>query len=423
MAERHAGGGVGRRAILLGAILAIAIEGCGSAGETESGAGTSGATSSASSGAGSGSGGGGGGGAVDAGPPEIMPGEPITGTDGTWTYVPIPDGYCRDGAPAHLMAHLNHSSKKIAIYLEGGGACFNDASCKLLTFDLPSYVLGGGIFNFNRQDNPIRDWNVFYVPYCTGDVHAGMNPAGDPGPITGKQSYTGYSNMKLYLSRILATVPDATDELLTGSSAGGFGTGLTADLVARNAPATVQRFTMLDDSGQPMSKQYIVPCLQDQWRKVWGFDSTFLKDCGASCPTSNDYVFDWMDYLMKKYTKGPFASKFMGGLISWTGDSIISSFYGFGANNCNTAVPVPLSSAKFEAGLLEFRGKVQGQTSSFGTYYASGGSHTFLMMDSSGVIQGIGPLGGLYDTQVNGVKLVDWIRDLLDHKQTAHVGP
>ena len=72
-----------------------------------------------------------------------------------------------------------------------------------------------------------------------------MVEAGNPGPLTGPQDYTGYPNLKLYLSRILATVPDATDELLTGSSAGGFGSGLTADLVARNAPATVQRFTIL----------------------------------------------------------------------------------------------------------------------------------------------------------------------------------
>lgn len=404
----------------LGALLCTAAMGCATPGSVSGsggggGAGTSTGTSTSNSSSSTGT--------MDAGPPEIPPGTPITAPDGMWTEVDFPDAYCRDGMKAHLMAHLNSASKKIAIYLEGGGACFNDTSCSLLTFDVPSYVLGQGIFNFKRTDNPIGDWNIFYVPYCTGDVHAGANPTGYPGPLTGPQKYTGYSNLKSYLSRILATVPDATDELLLGSSAGGFGAGLTADLVARNVPASVQRFTLLDDSGQPMSSQYIVPCLQDQWRKVWGFDDTFLKDCGAACPTSNDYVMDWMQFLLDKYAKGPFAPKFMGGLISWTGDSIISTFYGFGANNCTATTPVALSSAKFEAGLLEFRGKLQGQTSSFGTYYAGGTSHTFLLQDSSGVFQGTGLLGGLYDTQVNGVRLVDWIKDLVDHKQAPHVGP
>jgi hypothetical protein len=319
--------------------------------------------------------------------------------------------------------HLNSASKKFAIYLEGGGACFNDASCKLLTFDLPSYVLGQGIFNFTRTDNPIGDWNIFYVPYCTGDVQAGSNPTGYPGPLTGPQDYAGYTNLELYLSRILATVPDATDELLTGSSAGGFGTGLDAALVARNAPAAVERFTMIDDSGPPMSSQYIVPCLQDTLRTVWGLDQTFLKTCGAACPTPDDYVFDWMQYLLDTYAKGPFAPKFMGGLISWAGDAIISTFYGFGANDCTVTAPVPLTGAVFEAGLLGFRTQVQSQTNLFGTYFASGTSHTFLLQDSSGLVQGVGLLGGLYDTTVDGVRLVDWMNDLLAHKQAAHVGP
>lgn len=358
-------------------------------------------------------------------PPDVTPGVPITGSDGAWTDVPIPDGYCRDKSSAHLLAHLNSKSKKLAIYLEGGGACFNDSTCTFETFDFPTYTLGGGIFNFNRADNPIGDWNVFYIPYCTGDVHAGSNPAGVPGPMSGPQKYTGYSNMKLYLARILATVPDATDELLVGSSAGGFGAGLTADLVARNMPATVERFTLLDDSGQPMSSHYVAPCLQDQWRKVWGFDSTFLADCGGACPKKDDYVYDWIRFIVAKYangTKGANASKFMGGLLSWTGDGIIGGFYGYGSNNCsgsNTA----LSAAVFEAGLLDFREMVTAQTGAFGTYFASGTSHTFLLSDSNGLTQGGNFIGGLYDTQVNGVKLVDWVANLLAHKAATQVGP
>jgi hypothetical protein len=405
--------------VFIGAILCFA-GGCGSSGAVTGAAGSGAASSSAS---GSGGSTGSGGGSPDGGLPEIALGQPIQAPDGVWTDVPFPEGYCRDGTAAHLMVHLNSASQKFAIYLEGGGACFNDASCKLLDIDLPTYVLGQGIFNFTRTDNPIGDWNIFYVPYCTGDVHAGANPAGVPGPLTGPQDFTGYTNLELYLSRILATVPGATDELLTGSSAGGFGAGLTAGLVARNVPASVERFTLIDDSGQPMSSQYIAPCLQDIWRTVWGLDSTFLKECGAACPTSNDYVFDWMQYLLDTYAKGPFAPRFMGGLISWAGDAIISSFYGFGADNCTVTTPVPLTSAQFEAGLLGFRTQVQSQTSLFGTYFASGTSHTFLLQDSSGLVQGVGLLGGLYDTQVGGVTLVSWINDLLAHKQAATVGP
>jgi hypothetical protein len=67
---------------------------------------------------------------------------------------------------------------------------------------------------------------------------------------------------------------------------------------------------------------------------------------------------------------------------------------------------------------------VQNQSAGrFGTYYADGTSHTFLLQDSSGIVSGVGLLGGLYDTTSGGVKLVDWINDLLNHTQAAHVGP
>jgi hypothetical protein len=358
----------------------------------------------------------------DAGLPEIPLGAPIHAPDGVWTQVPFPDAYCRDGTKPQINVHLNSKSKKIAIFLEGGGACFNDFTCKFLTINDPAYTAGQGVFNFNNPANPIGDWNIFEVPYCTGDVYAGSNPRGNPGPATGVQNYTGYTNLQLFLSRILATVPDATDELLTGSSAGGFGTGLTAGLVARNAPASVERVTMLDDSGQPMSSQYLQPCLQDKWRTVWGFDNTFLKECGAACPTKDDYAFDWIQYLLNTYAKGPMAPKFMGGLISSTSDAEITTFYGFGANNCTVTLPTAVGAAQFEAGLLGFRALVQGLTNSFGTYFVANNYHTFLLVDKA--TQSIGVTGGgLYDTQVNGVKLTDWIADLLAHKQAAHVGP
>ncbi len=181
---------------------------------------------------------------------------------------------------------------------------------------------------------------------------------------------------------------------------------------------------MLDDSGQPMSSQYIVPCLQDQWRKVWGLDGTFLAECGAACPTANDYVFDWMQFLLDRSTRrarsrrGSWAASSRGRATRSSAPS-----YGFGANDCTVTAPIPVRSAEFEAGLLDFRSRVQAQTDLFGTYYAGGSVHTFLLQDSGGVVQGVGLLGGLYDTQVNGVRLVDWISDLLAHNKAAHVGP
>jgi hypothetical protein len=204
--------------------------------------------------------------------------------------------------------------------------------------------------------------------------------------------------------------------LLTGSSAGGFGVGLTADLVARNAPDSVERFTMLDDSGPPMSKTYLPTCLQHQWQSVWGFPNTVLRDCGGACQSPDDFISDYVQFLVTKYAKGVHADRFMAGLVSATGDSVMSTFFGYGANDCSTLSP--LGAPQFEAGLLELRYTLKPQTDRFGTFFFGASSHTTLIMDS-----GSGAIGGLYDTQASGVKLTSWIRDLLAHTQATHVGP
>jgi hypothetical protein len=150
---------------------------------------------------------------------------------------------------------------------------------------------------------------------------------------------------------------------------------------------------------------------------VWGFHDTFLKDCGAACPNQSDYIADWMAYLVDKYAKGKNAQKFMGGLISATSDSVMSLFFGFGANNCQSNVP--LTAAVFEEGLLDVRASLQAKTDRFGTFLYGSSAHTTLIQDNA-----IGPIGGLYGTSTaDGVSLASWVADLLAHKQAPHVGP
>jgi hypothetical protein len=361
-------------------------------------------------------------GATTWGPGDVTPGMPIVAPDGVWTDVPFPGGFCRDGEPAHMMVYLNSASQKVAIYEDMGGVCFNDATCFLGNIGFgPSYRTGQGIFNSSNTDNPIAGWNLFYIPDCEGDAHAGDNGGGVPGPLTGPQHFSGYTNVKLYLASILATVPNMTDVLLTGSSAGGFGVALETDLIGRNLPATVQRYTMIDDSGPPFASPYLPTCLQNELQTVWGFGNTVFKDCGSVCPDHTNWTSDYLKFLATKYGTGPLSQKFMGGFISSTADGIISLFFGFGKNNCTGAGLV--SAADYQAALLDIRSRMTSLTDRFGTFYFTSTTHTTLAYDT--VERGY--LGGLYSTQVAAdggtAKLTDWIRDLLNHTRAAHVGP
>src|SRR5512140_2809298 len=64
---------------------------------------------------------------ADAADPSVAP---ITGvTPQTWTWVPIAGAICRDGTPTGIAVNVNPGATKTVLYLEGGGACFNDFTC------------------------------------------------------------------------------------------------------------------------------------------------------------------------------------------------------------------------------------------------------------------------------------------------------
>lgn len=336
---------------------------------------------------------------VDAG--DVPDGEPLATTPGEWEFVEIEGAECRDGSTAGIGVNLSTDSPNVMIYLEGGGACFNDA-CDLTAFDVPFVPPPDGIFNRGRDRNPVQDWSMIYVPYCTGDVHAGSKPDATIEGLDGTHQFVGYDNMGLFLDRIVPTFPDATQVLLTGISAGGFGAAANFERTQRAFGDTP--VVLVDDSGPPMPSDVLRPCLQQQWREVWGLEETILADCGADCPDENDYVLDMAVHLMHTLPDN------YGGLFSNTRDATIRTFYGYGEDDCDPgAVPMTPGDA-FEAGLMDFRDAALAEGPNFGTYYLTGIGHTCLR----------GPC--FYLTEVDGTRLTEWVGDLLEG-HAAHVGP
>ncbi len=330
-------------------------------------------------------------------------GAPIVAEEGVWTYVPIDGSICRDGSATGIMVNPSSASKNVVIFLEGGGACFNWASCVAGnpdSFDPDGFEYDAGIFDRAAEDNPVRDFSFVYLPYCTGDVHIGDNAAEVPG-LSGVQEFRGYDNVWRALERVVPTFPDAELVLLSGVSGGGFGAAGNLDQVKRafgEVPVV-----LLDDSGPPMSSERIVPCLQDEWRVMWGFDATVLAECGDACPDGDDYVLDLTGHMLARYPDS------VGALVSNTEDGVIRTFYGFGNSDCDAWVG-SLPADDFRAGLEELRDFVDDRSPTFGSYSIEGNGHTCIGSDC------------FYETVVDGVPLTDFVRDLLDGI-TSHVGP
>ena len=337
--------------------------------------------------------------------PLAATGQPITALDKTWTYVEFPETKCRDGSPAGIAVSLNSASKGLMIYLEGGGACFDSITC----LANPRNAAGGrtektaGIFDRGRVENPVRDWNFVYVPYCTGDTHGGTKENGMVAGVSGPQQFVGQLNLKAFLQRVVPTLPEPTDVLLTGVSAGGFGAAQNGALVQRHYPKV--KIRIIDDSGPPLSVEVVPECLQQKWRETWGLDNSVLADCGADCPNPNDFSQAFGILGAKVFNDRPT------GLIESARDSVIAGFYGAGLNMCTgTALLNSVPAALFQSDLLAFREKVR-QYENFSTYIPDSTQHTWLG----------GPT--FYTANTGGVALVDWVRKIIAGESPGHVGP
>ncbi len=308
-----------------------------------------------------------------------------------WGWQSVAGAKCRDGSDTGIGINLNPASTKVMIFLEGGGACFNSTTCggnpsKYAEAEFTKALAGAGAAGFNgsfddkktngimsRADdkNPVKDWNMIYIPYCTGDIHGGVNPAGTVPGVPGTQQFVGRKNLDVDLAAIKALLPGTTEVLLTGMSGGGFGTVMTYDQVATFWGAIP--VTMIDDSGPPMAAPYLAPCLQSQLVTLWGLDKGVLADCGADCVAdggldTGHFGIEVMKHLGKKYPDRRF------GLIEATGDVTITSFFGFGNNGACGGGFNPVLETDFTDGLLDIRAQMAFDKN-FGSFYFGGADH------------------------------------------------
>lgn len=320
---------------------------------------------------------------------------PSTGNG--WQWVPIAGSKCMNGKETGVYLRYGASgSKKVGIYLNGGGACFNAFTClAVATSAHPGVPGSSGIFSTDQR-NPLNDYNWINVPYCTGDVHLGNASKQFKGA---HRDFNGHENLALMMAKAVATFPKVDSLIVTGESAGGFGAIANYDFLrshwtSANGNPNV-RATLLDDSGPILDDTAIPVCLQQLWRSTWNINAALPSGC-ACIGDKGNIVAIW-EFSKKKWPKDTF------GLISSLKDGTISTFFSFGELGCHN--PIPIGYNKLAAGLQRL------SATGVAVYMISGSSHTHTSS------------GEFFTRTVSNTVLYKWVAELVSGTDPGSVMP
>jgi hypothetical protein len=192
------------------------------------------------------------------------------------TFIALPNAVsrgavCNDGTPAGYFIRRGRAggTNRWVVHLQGGGACFDPASCLDRCKDLTSVnrgrrfmsslgwasqIPGEGLESADATENPaFADDNHVMIPYCSSDLWSGDADLG-----AGAEPAYRYFRGRRILNAVLDDLSDSTKTqaplltaatrlVLSGSSAGGGGVLSNADAVV--APAKRAATLAVTDAG------------------------------------------------------------------------------------------------------------------------------------------------------------------------------
>ena len=221
--------------------------------------------------------------------------EPVSSEDvgDGWTkHTFDPDGgngpICIAGTSFSAFTRKGKSEKKLLIFEQGGGACWQDFyNCNILSEDQEPPGPRQGIFDFDNKDNPFRKYSILYMPYCDGSVFTGDNDVVDPNfPFGLVRYHRGLRNQSAAMDVAKEVFPKAKRITVAGSSAGGVGAAGFTPFLVRFLYGNKTKLTVFNDAGpvtvNPDALGDIAARAAD-----WQFDQFYPASC-TDCDGQGD---------------------------------------------------------------------------------------------------------------------------------------
>ena len=204
-----------------------------------------------------------------------------------------PDGPVCIGGTGYSVFTREGDPKKVLIFLQGGGACWQGFyNCNILA-DAQAPPAGPpfpGVFDSSSPDNPFADYSVVYMPYCDGSAFGGDNDVNDAGfPYGPTRHHRGVRNLSAGMDVAADTFPRAKRITVMGHSAGGVGVAAFAPFLARFVYGNKTKLTVYNDAGPivvnlgtgtPPFGCMDLSCLSVVARAFdWGFSQFYPQSC------------------------------------------------------------------------------------------------------------------------------------------------
>jgi hypothetical protein len=339
-------------------------------------------------------------------PEPTPPPAPIARTDGTvipnateWRWIPFDDAFCTDAtlvgnayqfgtSPTGLAINWGSiSSTDVVVFLQGGGACWDFVTCggaRPLGVDK---FASSGPFGPTEFANDIyaaysNSWirrvnlpaalaeaTIVFVPYCTGDVHAGDKVMTYTSPIIGLPAITwhhvGHANMEAFLRRLGATFTNPGKVVLAGSSAGGFGSLANYELFRAYWPDA--KSYLVDDSGPPLAGDTIPPGTRDAWYASWNMGASL----DGFCPGCRTDMSQGLREIAARHPEDRVA------LLSYLQDDVIRGFFGTYTISPPSFTPMPADT--FETALRDLGTTVMAPSATQRYFFTLGTGHPTLL--------------------------------------------